>query len=51
MGGEIKKIISPDGAAGDYFGYSVPISTDYIVVGAEKMRQMVIIPDQLIFFL
>ncbi|MBZ0327552.1 MAG: FG-GAP repeat protein, partial [Altibacter sp.] len=31
---EVKKIVAPDGAAGDYFGGSVSISGDYIIVGA-----------------
>ena len=30
------KILAPDGAAGDYFGFSVAISGDYAIVGAPR---------------
>ncbi|MBN1479626.1 choice-of-anchor D domain-containing protein [candidate division KSB1 bacterium] len=32
--GQVKKLIPDDGAANDYFGYSVSISGDYAIVGA-----------------
>ena len=34
--GQVKKITASDGAAGDYFGVSVSISGDTVVVGAAK---------------
>jgi hypothetical protein len=32
--GEIKKIIASDGAAADWFGYPVSLSSDYAIIGA-----------------
>ena len=32
--GQVKKLVTSDGAAGDYFGYSVSISGEVVVVGA-----------------
>jgi hypothetical protein len=37
--GQIKKIVASDRGATDYFGYSVAIAGDYIVVGAHKEAQ------------
>jgi hypothetical protein len=32
--GQVKKLTAPDAAAGDYFGFSVAITSDYVIVGA-----------------